>query len=84
VVDEKHYTVAEIASLWGLSEESVRRMFQDEEGVLRLSRPRLRGKRAYTTLRIPASTAERVYRHRTTGFRAEVERRGRVIEKTLV
>jgi hypothetical protein len=32
---EKHYSVSELASSWQLSENTIRRMFEDEPGVLR-------------------------------------------------
>ena len=31
---EKHYSVPELAKLWGLSERTIRRMFENEPGVL--------------------------------------------------
>lgn len=52
----------EIAELWGLCENSVRQLFKNEPGVVRIQRPRSRWKRAYTTLRIPKSVLERVHR----------------------
>jgi hypothetical protein len=60
---ERHYTVAEIASMWNLSKDSVRSMFQNEPGVLVLgdTNPRRR-KRQYLTLRIPKSVLDRVHR----------------------
>ncbi len=62
VFAERHYTVAEIAGMWNLSKDAVRRMFQNEPGVLVLgSRSRGR-KRRYATLRVPLSVLERVHR----------------------
>lgn len=59
----KHHTVAEIARLWSLSADSVRAVFRREPGVLIIGNPvPRRGKRAYTTLRIPAHVVERVGR----------------------
>lgn len=49
--------------MWNLSPDAVRRMFENEPGVLVLGDKALsRSKRRYTTLRIPASVVERVYR----------------------
>ena len=62
VFAERHFTVDEIAQLWGLSADSVRRLFKDEPGVLAISPRQRRGKRAYVTLRIPSSVIERVHR----------------------
>lgn len=60
---QHHYTAAEIAELWNLSPDAVRRIFEDEPGVLVLGRSSTgRGRRGYTTLRIPESVVERVYR----------------------
>jgi hypothetical protein len=59
---ERHYTVAEIAEMWNLSNDAVRRLFSKEPGVLILgNRPR-GTKRRYTTLRIPQSVLDRVHR----------------------
>ena len=59
----RHYTVAEIAQLWNLSDEAVRGIFQNEPDVLILGDQRPRGrKRKYTTLRIPEFVVERVHR----------------------
>jgi len=59
----KHYTVAEIASMWSLSDDAVRKIFEKEPGVLAIgdTHPRLR-KRRYTTLRIPEDVVARVHR----------------------
>lgn len=58
---EKHYTVAEVSGIWGVSEDLVRDLFRDESGVLRIRRPATKMKRGYSTLRIPESTLHRVY-----------------------
>jgi transcriptional regulator GlxA family with amidase domain len=52
---ERHYSVTDVAKLWGLSRDSVRRLFRREPGVL------VMGER-YVTLRIPESVLERVHR----------------------
>jgi hypothetical protein len=57
---ERHWSVAEIAAAWNLSEDSVRRLFSIEPGVLVIGR-RVKGtKRRYTTLRIPETVLHRV------------------------
>jgi len=61
IANEKHYSVDEIALDWGLSRDSIRRLFMDEDGVLKLCRPGTRYKRAHTTLRIPESVKYRVH-----------------------
>lgn len=59
----QHYTVSEIASLWKLSEKSVRKLFENEPDVLIFGnhKPRF-SRRRYLTLRIPEFVVERVYR----------------------
>ena len=61
---ERHYSVGEIAEIWGLSEKIIRRMFEDEEGVLKWGSPETRRKRGYMTLRIPESVMLRVHDQR--------------------
>jgi hypothetical protein len=59
---ERHFSPQEIAAQWGLSDDSVRRLFQNEPGVLRIGEAKPRHKRRYLTLRIPQSVMERVHR----------------------
>ncbi|MGA2005560.1 MAG: hypothetical protein ABSG70_19430 [Terriglobales bacterium] len=59
---ERHYSVAEVAKLWALSEKTIRHMFEDEDGVINWGAPETRRKRRYRTLRIPESVLHRVHR----------------------
>jgi hypothetical protein len=59
---EKHYAPDELAELWGVSTETVRSIFRDEPGVLKIGKTGSRYKRGYVTLRIPEEVAERVHR----------------------
>jgi len=60
---ERHYTVAEVAAMWNLSPDKVRRLFENEPGVVVLGdEAPHRGKRRYRTLLIPESVVERVHR----------------------
>ncbi len=59
---EKHYSIAEIVALWGLSEKTIRRIFAGEPDVLEWGHDEQRFKRAYRTLRIPESVLQRVHR----------------------
>ena len=59
---EPHYSVSDLAASLSLSPDAVRRLFENEPGVLVLGGDDRPGKRRYTTLRIPKSVAERVYR----------------------
>jgi transcriptional regulator GlxA family with amidase domain len=61
---ERHFSVEELAVLWGMSQDFVRRLFVHEPGVVVFCNPR-RGTRVYRTLRIPQSVAERVHRRMT-------------------
>jgi len=61
---ETHLKPSEIAAAWRLHTSTVYKIFADEPGVLRIANPR-RGRRSYTTLRIPRSIADSVYRRRT-------------------
>jgi hypothetical protein len=67
--NEQHYTPQALAELWGLSATKVRRLFENENNVLRIGEPSRRAgrtlTRSYYTMRIPASTAERVYKRLT-------------------
>lgn len=59
---EKHYSVSELAQMWRLSEKTIRRMFEDEPGVIIWGMSEERFKRRYRTLRIPESVVVRVHR----------------------
>ena len=76
---ERHYTVQEVAEMWSVSEEKVRRMFQDVPGVLKIGFPGILPgrKRPHVTLRIPASVLERFHQERSAGFRLEIQPRRR-------
>jgi hypothetical protein len=63
---EPHFTLAQVAEAWGVSTDTVRRMFEGEPGVLVIEpAPTRYSRRRYRTLRIPASVAERVHRRMT-------------------
>lgn len=47
--------------MWGLSVQSVVRIFKNEPGVLEFGSPETRFKRGYVMLRIPKSVLERVH-----------------------
>jgi len=59
---ERHYTVDEIAKLWAFDRDTIRKLFAKEPGVLALANAPIRGKRRYTTLRVPESVMLRVHR----------------------
>ena len=61
IMKDKHYSPDELAGLWGVSVDSIRRIFRDEPGVLKMGDKSPKHKRQYLTLRIPESVAERVH-----------------------
>ena len=64
VVDEKHFEPAELAKAWGVSAETIRNVFRNEPGVLRItaSTNGKLSKRKYVSMRVPVSVAERVHK----------------------
>lgn len=59
---ERHYAPCEVAELWRLDAETIRRLFQDEPGVMVLQAPIRKGRRPYKTIRIPHSVLEHVHK----------------------
>ena len=80
-MNERHYSVKELAALWHFSVSTVRKLFKGEPGVLILEGPGdgMPHKRPYVTLSIPESVALRVYERlkqpRTTLRLSKLERR---------
>jgi hypothetical protein len=58
-IDERYLTVIEVAERLKVNEETVRRLFLNEPGVVVICFPR-RGRRVYRTLRIPETVFQRV------------------------
>ena len=56
------YTVSEVATLMGLSKQTIARLFEHEPGVLIVTRPEMMHKRRYRSIRIPRAVYERVLR----------------------
>ena len=61
LVAEKHFTPQELADMWKVSVQTIREIFQNEDGVLKIGRDGTRTRRRYKTLRIPESVVERVH-----------------------
>jgi hypothetical protein len=74
---EQTLTVQDIAEKWKISRDSVRRIFSEEDGVLKIGeRTRLVGrkyKRHYITLRIPVSVFLRVQARLINNRRPDVD-----------
>lgn len=62
---EKHYRYKDLRPLIGLSDRSLRRLFEQEPGVVVLPRQICRKKRKYETVLIPQSVVDRVLRRLT-------------------
>ena len=63
---ERHFTPKELAELWAVDESTIRRLFQDAPGVLRIGKcGRRDGTRDYVSLRIPESVAIQVHAERS-------------------
>jgi hypothetical protein len=69
-LEERHYTVPELAEMWNLSRDYVRQVVSGEPGVTEWVRQQP-GRRRYRVLRVPRSVAERVYMRAVTKAEAE-------------
>lgn len=58
----QHYSVTQVAEMWGLSDDAVRRLFENEPGVLVLGDVTKPRRRHHRTMRIPAFVLERVHK----------------------
>ena len=61
---EQHFSPEQLGDQWGLSADTIRRLFENEGGVLVIQRAGKKSRR-YRTLRIPESVALRVHRRLT-------------------
>ena len=55
---EKHYRVGELAALWRVGRETVRKLVMQDPGVVKI---RLGRKKAHTTYSVPESAARRIH-----------------------
>ena len=55
---EKHYRIGDLARLWGLGRETVRKLVKDDPGVIKI---RMGRKKAHTVYSIPESAARRIH-----------------------
>jgi hypothetical protein len=63
---ERHFSPDELGQIWGLSADTLRRVFEREPGVLVIEGTKHNtARRRYRTLRIPESVAMRVHRRLT-------------------
>jgi hypothetical protein len=57
---QPHFTIAELAKAWRLSDSTVLRIMKSEPGVLKIGNINSR-KRAKISIRVPAEVADRVW-----------------------
>jgi hypothetical protein len=62
---ERHFSPQDLAELWRLDADTIRRLFEKEPGVLIVEPGAKNRGRRYRTMRIPESVALRVYRRST-------------------
>ena len=55
---EKHYRIGDLARLWGLGRETVRKLIKDDPGVIKI---RMGRKRSHTIYSVPESAAHRIH-----------------------
>jgi hypothetical protein len=55
---EKHYRIGELARLWRIGRETVRKLVMEDPGVIKI---RMGRKKAHTTYSVPESAAERIH-----------------------
>lgn len=55
---ERHYRVSELAEMWRLGRETVRKLVMNEPGVIKI---RLGRKKAHTIYSVPESVARRIH-----------------------
>jgi hypothetical protein len=55
---EKHYRIGELAELWSLGRETIRRLVKDDPNVIKI---RMGRKKAHTVYSIPESAARRIH-----------------------
>jgi hypothetical protein len=55
---ERHYRISDLARLWGLGRETVRKLVKDDPGVIKI---RMGRKKAHTIYSVPESAARRIH-----------------------
>jgi hypothetical protein len=61
IAGDRHFTPGEVGKIWHLSSNKVRRIFEDEEGVLKIGTPSTTRKRKLVQMRIPERVLLRVH-----------------------
>jgi hypothetical protein len=55
---ERHYRITELARMWGLGRETVRKLVKDDPGVIKI---RMGRKKVHTIYSVPESAATRIH-----------------------
>ncbi len=55
---ERHYRISDLAALWGLGRETIRKLVKDDPEVIKI---RMGRKRAHTIYSVPESAARRIH-----------------------
>jgi hypothetical protein len=55
---ERHYRVGDLARMWGLGRETVRKLVKDDPGVIKV---RMGAKKSHTVYSVPESAARRIH-----------------------
>jgi hypothetical protein len=55
---ERHYRVGELAKLWSLGRETVRKLVKDDPGVIKI---RMGRKKSHTVYSVPEPPAQRIH-----------------------
>jgi len=55
---ERHYRIGDLARLWGIGRETVRKLVKDDPGVIKI---RMGRKKAHTIYSVPESAARRIH-----------------------
>ncbi len=65
VAFERHFSIKEVAETWSLSEDVVRRLFENEPDIIRIGHGETLHRRRHWTFKIPESAMRRVHRRIT-------------------
>lgn len=77
---EQHYKITELAKEWGFSAPTIRLWFENEPDCLVKEFPEKMHKRGYKSIRVPQSTAERVYTQHLSQRQSSSNKSGKEIK----
>ena len=65
-MEQQVYTINELATMLGLSRQTVIRLFENESGIILIERPETMHKKRHRTIRVPRAVYQRVLHKITT------------------